>query len=108
MPAAALPTAIDAERAFAADAQRRGQWTAFRATATEEAVMFVPQPVNAQAFLKDKADPPQPLKWWPASSFVSCDGNLAVNHGPWHNRQQWRRDLHHRLATPRRGLALDL
>ena len=82
---AAFPTAVDAERAFAADAQRRGQWTAFRATATEEAVMFVPEPVNAQAFLKDKKDPPQPLKWWPAKSFVSCDGNLAVNHGPWIN-----------------------
>jgi len=91
---AALPTAIDAaparsavdaERAFAADARRRGQWTAFRATATEDAVMFVPGPVNAQAFLKDKADPPQSLEWWPASSFISCDGNLAVNHGPWRN-----------------------
>lgn len=82
---AAAPTAIDAERAFAADAQRRGQWTAFRATASENAVMFVPQPVNAQAFLKDRKDPPQPLKWWPAKSFVSCDGNLAVNHGPWTN-----------------------
>ena len=54
------PTAIDAERAFAADAQQRGQWTAFRATATEEAVMFVPQPVNAQAFLKDEG-PAEPL-----------------------------------------------
>ena len=37
--------------------QRCGQWTAFRAMATEEAVMFVPQPVKAQDFLKDK-DPP--------------------------------------------------
>ena len=80
---AALPTAIDAERAFAADAQRRGQWTAFRATATEDAVMFNPGPVNAQAFLKDKKDPPESVKWWPAQSFVSCDGNLAINHGPW-------------------------
>ena len=83
--AAAAPTAVQAESAFAADARRRGQWTAFRATATEDAVMFVPQPVNAQAFLKDKLDPPQPLEWWPASSFVSCDGGVAVNHGPWRN-----------------------
>ena len=82
--AAALPTAIDAERAFAADAQRRGQWTAFRATATEDAVMFNPGPVNAQAFLKNKQDPPQSVEWWPAQSYVSCDGNTAVNHGPWY------------------------
>jgi hypothetical protein len=82
--AAALPTAIDAERAFAADAQHRGQWTAFRATATENAVMFNPGPVNAQAFLKDKKDPPQSVQWWPSQSFVSCDGDAAVNHGPWY------------------------
>ena len=81
--AAALPTAIDAERAFAADAAQRGQWTAFRATATEEAVMFTPGPVNAQAFLRTMKDPPQALKWWPAKSYVSCDGGTAVNHGPW-------------------------
>jgi len=81
--AAALPTAIDAERAFAADARRRGQWTAFRATATEEAVMFNPGPVNAQAFLKGKEDPPQSVEWSPSQSFVSCDGDTAVNHGPW-------------------------
>ena len=80
---AAAPSAIDAERAFAADAQRRGQWTAFRATASENAVMFNPGPVNAQASLKDKKDPPQSVEWWPAQTFVSCDGNTAVNHGPW-------------------------
>ena len=36
-------TAIDAERAFAADAQKMGQWTAFRNYAADDAVMFVSQ-----------------------------------------------------------------
>ena len=80
---AAAPTAIDAERAFAADAQRRGQWTAFRATAADEALMFTPQPVNAQAFLKGRKDPPASVRWWPGSSVVSCDARTAVNQGPW-------------------------
>jgi len=86
--AAAEPqTAIDAERAFAADAQKLGQWTAFRKYAADDAVMFVPQQVNAQSFLKDRADPPVSVFWWPGKSFVSCDGGYAVNTGPW--VRQW-------------------
>ena len=80
--AAAVPTAIDAERAFARDAQRIGQWTAFRKYADETAVMFTPQAVWAHNFLKGKKDPPKSVEWWPARSFVSCDGRTAVNTGP--------------------------
>lgn len=76
-------TAVDAERAFVADAQKLGQWTAFRKYATDDAVMFVPQQVNAQEFLKDRKDPPVSVYWWPGRSFVSCDGSYAVNTGPW-------------------------
>ena len=83
--AAAEPsmTAIDAERAFAADAQKLGQWTAFRKWATTDAIMFLPQAGGAQEFLKDKADPPVAVFWWPGRSYVSCDGETAVNTGPW-------------------------
>jgi hypothetical protein len=83
--AAATPaqTAIDAERAFAADAQKIGQWTAFRKWSTEDALMFAPQPVNAHEFLKDRKDPPVSVFWWPGRSFVSCDGSYSVNTGPW-------------------------
>jgi len=80
---AAPQTAIDAERAFAADAQKLGQWTAFRKYAADDAVMFVPQQTNAQAFLEDKKDPPVSVFWWPGKSFVSCDGTYAINTGPW-------------------------
>jgi hypothetical protein len=81
--AAGPMTAIDAERAFAADAQKLGQWTAFRKYAADDALMFVPQPTNAQAFLKDRKDPPVAVFWWPGRSYVSCDGSYAVNTGPW-------------------------
>jgi hypothetical protein len=83
--AAATPatTAIDAERAFAADAQKLGQWTAFRKYAASDALMFTPQPVKAHDFLKDRKDPPEAVKWSPSASFISCDGALAVNTGPW-------------------------
>ena len=76
-------TAIDAERAFAADAQKLGQWTAFRKWAADDARMFTPQPVNAQEFLKPLKDPPVAVFWWPGRSYVSCDGTYAVNTGPW-------------------------
>ena len=85
-PAAATPppqTAIDAERAFAADAQARGQWTAFKAWSTPDATMFTPQPVRARDFLKGRKEPPVAVFWWPGRSFVSCDGKTAINTGPW-------------------------
>ena len=92
---ATLPTAIDAERAFARDAQKIGQWTAFRKYADRDAVMFTPQAVWVQTFLKDRKDPPETVRWAPAQSFVSCDGRTAVNTGPW-----WGADgVHHGYFT---------
>jgi hypothetical protein len=84
-PAAKAPpmTAIDAELAFARDARRIGQWSAFRKWADNDAVMFTPQAVWAQTFLKPLKDPPIAIVWRPTESFVSCDGRTAVNTGPW-------------------------
>jgi hypothetical protein len=81
--AAAVATAIDAERAFAHDSQRIGQWSAFRKWADRDAVMFTPQAVWAYNFLKPLKDPPRSISWRPANSYVSCDGRTAVNGGPW-------------------------
>jgi hypothetical protein len=81
--AASVPTAVDAERAFAREAQTIGMWTAFRKYADRDAVMFTPQAVWVQPFLKDRKDPPKSIGWRPAHSFVSCDGHTAVNTGPW-------------------------
>jgi hypothetical protein len=81
--AAASPqSAIDAEHEFAARAQTEGMWTAFRATASPGASMFVPQHVRAHDFLKDRKDPLIGYMWWPAEAFVSCDGSVAVTTGP--------------------------
>ena len=82
-PQPSATSAIDAERAFAADAQRQGQWTAFRKWSTADALMFVPQPTRARDFLKGRKDPPASVFWWPGRSYVSCDGKTAINTGPW-------------------------
>jgi hypothetical protein len=81
--AASVPSVVDAEYAFAIDAQRMGQWTAFRKWADKDAVMFNPQAVWARDFLAGRKNPPRAVRWWPAHSFLSCDGRTAVNTGPW-------------------------
>jgi len=84
LPPAANPSAVIAsELAFARAAQERGQWTAFRETATADAVMFVPQRVGAQAWLKGRADPPVSVKWQPHVVWSSCDGSFAATIGEW-------------------------
>lgn len=77
------PSVVDAERAYAAMAQEKGQWTAFRTTAAPGATMFVPDPVDAAEFLKGRKDPAVAVKWQPAESYVSCDGRTGANLGPW-------------------------
>lgn len=74
---------IAAEIAFAQLAQDKGQWTAFRATATKDAVMFTPQMVYVQEFLGGKADPAKSVTWQPHQVWSSCDGSLAVTRGAW-------------------------
>jgi hypothetical protein len=81
--AAPVPTAVDAEFAFIRDAQKIGMWTAFRKYADKDAVMFTPQAVWVQQYLKGRKDPPKSITWQPAHSWVSCDGRTGVNTGPW-------------------------
>ena len=80
---APVTTAVDAELAFARDAQRLGQWTAFKKWADRDAVMFNPQAVWVRDLLKNAKNPPKSVRWWPAHTFLSCDGRTAVNTGPW-------------------------
>ena len=79
---------IAAELAFAQLAQAKGQWTAFRETSTEAATMFDPQPVNAHAFLKGKANPPSAVKWQPQAVWMSCDGIIGITKGAWQGAGQ--------------------
>jgi len=103
-PLAANPSAfIAAELAFARLARDKGQWTAFRETAADDAVMFMPQRVLARDWLKGKPDPAQAVSWQPHAVYVSCDGNSGATTGAWQKGPTfgyfttiWRRD-------PRKG-----
>jgi hypothetical protein len=70
-----------AEIAFARLAQEKGQWTAFRQTAADDAVMFVDQPVLAQNWLKGRADPPAAVTWQAQKLFMACDGSTGASTG---------------------------
>jgi hypothetical protein len=72
-----------AERAFAAMAQTRGQWTAFRAFAAPDATMLAGGLKPADAVLAGLKDPPASVMWWPARTYTSCDGTLAFSTGPY-------------------------
>ncbi len=72
---------IAAEIALNRLAQEKGQWTAYRDTAAREAMLFGPQPVLAQTWLKGRADPAAAAKWQPHKVFMSCDGKTGVTTG---------------------------
>ena len=82
-----VPTAIDAERVFNRDAQKNGRWTAARNYADPDAVIFTPRAVWARDFLKGRKDPSSAIRWSPNASYVSCDGRVAVNTGPWQDQK---------------------
>ncbi len=74
---------VAAEVALGQLVRRKGQWKAFRETAAEGAILFVPRAVEAGAWLKRQPEPAASTTWQPQSVFVSCDGSLAVASGPW-------------------------
>ena len=72
---------VATELAFARAAQEDGQWTAFADYAADDATLFVPAPVNAKEWLKNRADPARAITWQPHQIWSSCDGTLAISQG---------------------------
>ncbi|QNE32030.1 hypothetical protein F1C10_08815 [Sphingomonas sp. NBWT7] len=78
--AAAPQSAVEAERASAAEAKAVGQWTAFRRWEAD-AALSLPRQRVIDALMKDAPDPPLAVDGWPTASFASCDGATAANTG---------------------------
>lgn len=74
---------VAAEIAFARMAREKGQWTAFREFADENAVLFVPEAVRAADWLKGRSDPPATVQWQPYQVWMSCDGTAGATRGAW-------------------------
>lgn len=80
---AAEPSAVIAsELAFARMAREKGTWTAFRATATDDALWPGPNWENVKVALKGAPDPAKPIVWEPDTVWSSCDGSFALSTGP--------------------------
>lgn len=85
-PGTANPSAIvAAELGLARLSREKGQWTAFRNLAEKDAVLFTPGAVNAQRWLKGRADPVQPITISPEKIFISCDGSYGMAVGTQRN-----------------------
>lgn len=77
-----------AERAFAADAARRGTSAAFVSAFAADGLVFTPAPTNARAFYGAKREDGSLLSWEPAYVEISASGDFAVSTGPWSWRPQ--------------------
>lgn len=65
-------------------AREKGQWTALRETAADDAVMFAPLEVRAKDWLKGRANPPEPVQREARNVYISCDRRTAAATGIWH------------------------
>lgn len=74
---------IAAEIALTRRAQEKGQWTAMRETAADEAIMLVPGLPLAQTWLKHRPEPGTSARWQPHAVSSSCDGSLMIVTGAW-------------------------
>jgi hypothetical protein len=61
-------------------AQEKDAFAALRETAAENALIFVPEPVDAKPWLKTQA-PLKNTSWQPHKVFMSCDGKTGVTTG---------------------------
>ena len=72
---------VAAEVALGRLARAKGQFTALRETAAREAELFVPNRVQALAWLNDRPDPPKAERWQVGRVYLSCDGRTAATTG---------------------------
>lgn len=76
---------IAAERAFAADGAVMGIKGSFLKHSAADAIVLLPDPVNAQAAYGAQPDNPAgpELAWWPLWAGISRDGGLGFTTGPY-------------------------
>jgi hypothetical protein len=87
---------IAAELAVERVAVEKGQWLAFRQAAAPGAMLALPgamqaaqesdhgQPLLAEPFLKDRAEPVVAMEWQVHAVWSSCDGSYGVTRGAYH------------------------
>ena len=74
---------ISAEGNFVHIAAAKGTKAAIQATAERDAVIFAPQPTNADAWAERATPAELATRWHTTELWMSCDGSFAVTHGEW-------------------------
>jgi ketosteroid isomerase-like protein len=85
-PHAALPL-LDADRAFAHDAQERGLAPAFLEVLGDGAVVFRPGPVSARTWFEQHPDQAEVVEWWPDTAEIAGCGDFGWTAGTWELRE---------------------
>jgi hypothetical protein len=82
----AATSLLEADRAFAADAEAHGVHAAFTSAMAADAVIFRPEPVLAHVWLDAHPDWADAVAWQPDRVEVSHAGDLGVTSGTWTQR----------------------
>nr|WP_275976080.1 nuclear transport factor 2 family protein [Geothrix oryzisoli] len=82
-PPSTAAAVAEAERAFAADAVRRGTPAAFLAHLAADGLVFTPEPKNGRAHHGARKEDGSQLRWGPAFVEAAASGDFAVSTGPW-------------------------
>jgi ketosteroid isomerase-like protein len=85
---AALDGLVTAEKTFSKTAAEKGIRDSFLRFMADDAIMFLPDPVNAPRSLRSRPASPGLLSWFPAYAEVSLAGDLGYDTGPAEYREK--------------------
>lgn len=87
-----LQKLVDTEKAFAKLAEEKGTKAAFLANISNDAVLFLPDQVNAKEYWLNRAESKGLLSWAPNFADVSANGLLGYTTGNWEFRPNGKGD----------------
>ena len=87
-----LQKLVDAEHAFAKLAEEKGTKAAFLANLTDDALVFVPEKINAKEFWTARAASASLLSWAPNYADISANGIMGYTTGNWEFRPKGKGD----------------
>ncbi len=83
-----LRSMVETERAFAQASADKGTRDAFLAFLADDAIMFMPRPVNGKKAWSERPKRPGLLSWEPIYADISVAGDMGYTTGPWEFRPE--------------------
>lgn len=79
---------VEAERAFAAMAEKNGVKAAFLANLSDDSIIFQPDRTNGKQYWENAKIPEFYLSWFPIYADASANGTVGYTTGPWEFRSE--------------------